>query len=109
MRIRPMALSWVGKAFTVPWSTTAASSSSADVRREARHADIAGHSPAIRYVRSGDAMTTLVPTVAHQLADLTRIARSAVPVVLLGETGTGKEVPRAGCTSSRSALGHSSP
>jgi transcriptional regulator with PAS, ATPase and Fis domain len=35
---------------------------------------------------------TLVPAIARDLDGLTRISRSSVPVLLLGETGTGKEV-----------------
>jgi DNA-binding NtrC family response regulator len=35
---------------------------------------------------------TLVPSIARDLDRLARIARSPVPVLLLGETGTGKEV-----------------
>jgi hypothetical protein len=35
---------------------------------------------------------TLVPSFAHQLASLPSIAAASLPVLLLGETGTGKEV-----------------
>ena len=35
---------------------------------------------------------TLLPALAHDLAALTNVARSALPLLLLGETGTGKEV-----------------
>jgi DNA-binding NtrC family response regulator len=38
------------------------------------------------------AFRTLVPTVAARLADLRRIARSSIVILLCGETGTGKEV-----------------
>ncbi len=38
------------------------------------------------------ALTTLVPTLARRFDDLARIAASDVPVILLGETGVGKEV-----------------
>jgi transcriptional regulator with AAA-type ATPase domain len=37
-------------------------------------------------------LATLLPEFAEQLAALARIARMPVPVLLLGETGTGKEV-----------------
>jgi transcriptional regulator with AAA-type ATPase domain len=37
-------------------------------------------------------LTTLLPEGARALADLERVARSDVPIVLLGETGTGKEI-----------------
>jgi transcriptional regulator of acetoin/glycerol metabolism len=39
-----------------------------------------------------DSTATLIPSAAHHLADLLHIARSPVPVLLFGETGTGKEV-----------------
>jgi DNA-binding NtrC family response regulator len=38
------------------------------------------------------AFSTLVPQIARDLDGLARVARSSVPVLLLGETGTGKEV-----------------
>jgi DNA-binding NtrC family response regulator len=38
------------------------------------------------------AMATLLPTVAHDLVALAKVARSALPLLLIGETGTGKEV-----------------
>jgi transcriptional regulator with PAS, ATPase and Fis domain len=37
-------------------------------------------------------LTTLLPDLGARLADLQSIARASVPVLLLGETGTGKEV-----------------
>jgi transcriptional regulator of acetoin/glycerol metabolism len=37
-------------------------------------------------------MRTMEPTFAHNLAQLARVARSNSPVLLLGETGVGKEV-----------------
>jgi transcriptional regulator with GAF, ATPase, and Fis domain len=37
-------------------------------------------------------LTTFVPNLARQYESLARIAKSNVPVVVLGETGTGKEV-----------------
>jgi transcriptional regulator of acetoin/glycerol metabolism len=40
----------------------------------------------------GALLGTLEPTFSHQLAQLFRVAQSASPVLLLGETGTGKEV-----------------
>jgi DNA-binding NtrC family response regulator len=43
---------------------------------------------------SGDepAFSTLIPAIARALDDLTRVVGSDVPILLLGETGTGKEV-----------------
>jgi transcriptional regulator with PAS, ATPase and Fis domain len=41
---------------------------------------------------SRDGVATLLPPLARELATLTRIARSPMPVLVLGETGTGKEV-----------------
>jgi transcriptional regulator of acetoin/glycerol metabolism len=40
----------------------------------------------------GAAFGTLLPWLARDLGKLSRVAESAVPVLLLGETGTGKEV-----------------
>jgi DNA-binding NtrC family response regulator len=37
-------------------------------------------------------LTTFLPSLARQYEALARVARTAVPVVVLGETGTGKEV-----------------
>jgi DNA-binding NtrC family response regulator len=37
-------------------------------------------------------MATLIPTLAQTFVELRKIAASALPVVLLGETGTGKEL-----------------
>jgi transcriptional regulator with GAF, ATPase, and Fis domain len=37
-------------------------------------------------------LTTLAPELAHRLAGLSAVMRSTLPVLLLGETGTGKEV-----------------
>jgi len=39
-----------------------------------------------------DGLATLVPGLALALQDVERVGRSGLPVVLLGETGTGKEV-----------------
>ncbi len=39
-----------------------------------------------------DGLATLVPTLIEQLAAVRKIARSSVPVLLHGETGTGKEL-----------------
>jgi DNA-binding NtrC family response regulator len=39
-----------------------------------------------------DGMATLLPPLADELAALARVSRSAVPVLLLGPTGSGKEV-----------------
>jgi DNA-binding NtrC family response regulator len=38
------------------------------------------------------ALATLLPQLAHDFATLSRVARSDLPVLLTGETGTGKEV-----------------
>lgn len=38
------------------------------------------------------ALTTLVPAIARRFDDVARISATDVPVLLLGETGTGKEV-----------------
>jgi DNA-binding NtrC family response regulator len=48
--------------------------------------DSAGASPAT------PGLLTLLPRLAEQLAELERIARMPVPVLLFGETGSGKEV-----------------
>jgi DNA-binding NtrC family response regulator len=37
-------------------------------------------------------IVTLIPALAHQLAKLLKIAEAKLPIVLVGETGTGKEV-----------------
>jgi DNA-binding NtrC family response regulator len=42
-------------------------------------------------VAPGD-LATLLPTLAEKLALLAEVARSAVPILLVGETGTGKDV-----------------
>ena len=42
--------------------------------------------------RAAPGLATLHPEHARALADLSRVARSDVPILLLGETGTGKEV-----------------
>ena len=52
-----------------------------------------GAAPAV--VADGDgelALATFVPSLARQYDSLARVAPSMVPVVVLGETGTGKEV-----------------
>jgi hypothetical protein len=46
------------------------------------------------------ALATALPTLDERSRNLEDIARSMVSVVLRGETGTGKEVVRAPCTSS---------
>ena len=40
----------------------------------------------------GDAFATMNPSLAGDFRALAAVARSLVPVVILGETGTGKEV-----------------
>ncbi|HWL87275.1 MAG TPA: sigma 54-interacting transcriptional regulator [Polyangiaceae bacterium] len=39
-----------------------------------------------------DGLTTLLPSFARELGKLARVARTAVPVLLEGDTGTGKEL-----------------
>ncbi len=43
-------------------------------------------------IAGASALTTLVPSLARRFDELARIAVTDVPVLLLGETGTGKEV-----------------
>jgi DNA-binding NtrC family response regulator len=38
------------------------------------------------------AFRTLIPSLAARFADLRRVARSSIPILLCGQTGTGKEV-----------------
>ena len=37
-------------------------------------------------------LTTLVPALQHDFTNLARVARASLPITLLGETGTGKEL-----------------
>ena len=39
-----------------------------------------------------DGVRTLVPSLARQFADVAKLAPSTIPILILGETGTGKEV-----------------
>jgi transcriptional regulator with AAA-type ATPase domain len=46
----------------------------------------------VRPAPEGSGLSTFVPRLHQELAALREVARSAVPIVLLGETGTGKDV-----------------
>jgi DNA-binding NtrC family response regulator len=49
----------------------------------------------VRYAESASGelpLTTFLPGLARQYEALSRVARAAVPIVVVGETGTGKEV-----------------
>lgn len=51
-----------------------------------------GSPDVLESVAGASALTTLVPTLARRFEDLSRISATDATVLLLGETGTGKEV-----------------
>jgi transcriptional regulator with PAS, ATPase and Fis domain len=56
-----------------------------------RQGVLAGSDPLVQYA-AGDDLATVVPELAARFAELATIAIAQLPILVLGETGTGKEI-----------------